>query len=216
MTSTENYESWDAKELAEYLKNSADLGQYYEVIIQQNIDGKTVGRLKDSDVTEMIPVIGDRLRFKEAIEKLQQSHREKKRSEELWHGEEVLFISCWDQACGTCCGCCPSDASTYSLTKNHMTIKTVNPKRCGPIRCCCGHEYSIDNIDLTHITSVDVEGTSPPCCQLIFCCGKTVDKVELKTTVEGDKIMTLPKGDGVPLSKKILNQIEEAQVMERD
>merc|ERR1712043_92675 len=96
------------------------------------------------------------------------------------------------------------------------TIKTVLPKRCGPIRCCCGHEYSVDNIDLTHVTSVDVEGTSPPCCQLIFCCGQTVDKIEIKTTVEGDKILTLQKGEGETFSKKVLNQIEEAQQMERD
>mmetsp|Transcript_16556 Transcript_16556/g.20611 ORF Transcript_16556/g.20611 Transcript_16556/m.20611 type:complete len:218 (-) Transcript_16556:155-808(-) len=217
MVDTEKYESWGPEELAEYLKVSAGLGQYYEMIVNHNISGKVAGRLTDNDLVQMIPVIGDRLLFQEAIESLQKIHRQKQRQEVIWNGEEMLFVSCCDRACGTCCGCCPADPSTYSLTHSHLTIKTVKTWRCGPIRCCCGHEYFVDNVDLTHVTSVDVQSKAPPFCQLVFCCGRTMEKVEIKTQVEGDKIITLEKDEGIySFSKKILNQIEEAQQMERD
>jgi hypothetical protein len=113
-------------------------------------------------------------------------------------------------------GCCPDDPSEYSLTGTHLVIKTVQPQRCGPIKCCCvGAEYNIDNIDLTHITDADVKGDRPPCTQEVCCCAKSLDVLTIKTS-NGEKVMKLHMGEGEAVSKKILNQVEEAQQMERD
>lgn len=143
----ENYEKWSAHDFAEHLKTKCGLGQYYEMVVQHDVTGKVAPRLSESDLKEMgIKSIGDRKRFQEAVETMQKSARKKEREKVIWEGKEVLWFSCWDAACGTCCGCCPADPSTYRLTGTHLVIKTISPTRCGPVRCCCGHEYEIDNV----------------------------------------------------------------------
>jgi hypothetical protein len=113
-------------------------------------------------------------------------------------------------------GCCPDDPSQYSLTGTHLVIRTVQPQRCGPIRCCCvGVEYDVDNIDLTHVTDADVRGERAPCTQEICCCAKALDVINIKST-DGEKQIRLHMGEGEAVSRKILNQVEEAQKIERD
>lgn len=93
-----------------------------------------------------ITTLGDRKRFMAAIEELQKDHRKAEREKVLWEDKEVLFFSGCDACRQTCCGFCPVDPSEYKLTTHHLTIKTIQPNRCGPCRCCCGNEYEIDNI----------------------------------------------------------------------
>jgi len=217
MKDTENFAQWDEQQMASYLRAKADLGDYYEMIVKHKVTGEVAPRLSDSDMKEMgVTSIGDRKRFAKALEDLQREHRKQAREKVLWEGREELWFSCWEACCGTCCGCCPQDPSQYKLTGTHLTIKKVYPCRCGPIRCCCGTEYHVDNVDLTHIVDADLKGHPPPCCQQIFCCAKGQDHVRIKTTSDGNKILKLKKGQGELVSRKILNQVEEAQKIERD
>lgn len=66
------------------------------------------------------------------------------------------------------------------------------------------------------MTDADVRGVAPPMCQKACCCGKTRDYIRVKTSSEGQKVLVLKKGQGEPTSRLIMNQVEEAQQMERD
>jgi hypothetical protein len=70
--------------------------------------------------------------------------------------------------------------------------------------------------DLTYITDGDVKGNAPPCCQQVLCCGKGRDELLLKTSSDGEKLLKLEKGQGDAVSRSIMNQVEEAQRIERD
>jgi hypothetical protein len=212
-----NYENWSAQEFASYLKNQHDLGQYSSLVIKHGITGKVAHTLSEKDLQEMgISSIGDRKRFQQALSQLKQSARKKQREEVLWQGTEEMWNSWWEACCSTCCGCCPRDASQYKLTGTHLVITQKDIQRCGPIKCCCGHGYHIDNVDLTNVTDADVRGVAPPCCQKVCCCGQTRDFVYIKTSNEGQKTLVLKKGEGDATSRLIMNQVEEAQQMERD
>jgi len=141
----ENYESWSAQEFALYLRKH-DLNKYTEMVMAHSITGKVAPSLTEENLKEMgIASIGDRKRFQQAIVEMQQSARKRQRERVIWEDDEAMWDSWWQECCSTCCGCCPRDASHYKLTGTHLTIKRVDTKRCGPIRCCCGHAYTIDN-----------------------------------------------------------------------
>ena len=217
VSNVEDYHNWDAAQFAEYLKTTAGLGDYYETLIQHKVTGQVAPHLTDHDLKDMgISTVGDRKTFLNAISVLQKEQRKQEREKVIWEGEEVLFFSCWDRALGTCCGCCPVDASQYKLTGTHLVIKTVNPCRVGPMRCCCNHQYVIDNVDLTHVEDVDVKGIPAPCCLHTFCCGVSQDHVHAKSKSDGEKILKIAKGQGEVVARMISNQIEEAQKIERD
>lgn len=69
---------------------------------------------------------------------------------------------------------------------------------------------------MTYITSGDIKSEAPPCFQECFCCGSGRDRVNLTTSSEGTKYLVLKKGEGERVNRIILNQIEEAQKIERD
>lgn len=208
------FESWTATQLAGHLKEK-DLGDYAEMFMQNNIDGKVAHRIGDSDLKEMgITKVGDRHRVMEALGDLKKAQQQKEREKPLWEGKELLYFSCFDKACSTCCGCCPQDASTYKLTYNNLEIKSVEPMRCGPIPCCCGHKYEIDNIDLSNIQDADLKGVPPSCCDAC-CMGSTQEHIHIQTSTEGVKILKLPKGEGAEVARKLKNQVEVMQRMER-
>jgi len=210
------FQQWDAQQFADYLKTKG-LGDYSEMILLHKVTGEVAPRLSDNDLKEMgISNIGDRKLFLKALEDIQKEQRKQQREKTLWEGQEILFFSCWDRMLGTCCGCTPVDPSTYKLTGTHVVIKTVYPCRVGPVRCCCGTEYQVDNIDLTNVSDADVKGVPPPCCQQIFCCGDGQDHIILKTSSDGEKVLKIGKGEGEVVSRMILNQVEEAQKIERD
>lgn len=147
----ENFERWTASELADFLK-TCDLGDYSEMVMQHGITGEVAPRMTENDLKEMgVSLIGDRKRFTAAIETVQKAARKVEREKTIWEGDQVLWISWFDACRGTWCGCCPVDAAHYKLTGTHLQFKTMEPRRCGPIRCCCGHEYTMDNVDLTYI-----------------------------------------------------------------
>jgi hypothetical protein len=147
-----NYENWSAQEFASYLKNQHDLGQYSSLVIKHGITGKVAHTLSEKDLQEMgISSIGDRKRFQQALSQLKQSARKKQREEVLWQGTEEMWNSWWEACCSTCCGCCPRDASQYKLTGTHLVITQKDIQRCGPIKCCCGHGYHIDNVVCIYI-----------------------------------------------------------------
>jgi hypothetical protein len=111
-----------------------------------------------------------------------------------------------------------SDPSTYKLTSNHLKIKTVNPKRCGPITLCCCYEYSINNVDLTKVDDVDIIGVPAPCLPRVLCCAPGKDLVEVMSKAEkgGKVVLELKQGEGEKVSTLILGQVEECQQIERD
>lgn len=211
----EGFETWQPQQLAAYLQ-TVGLGDYYEAVITHKITGKLAIYLTDQDLKDMgITIVGDRLQFRQVIQSLAKRSRFVERTKVLWEGKEVLYHGCFDRLLGTCCGCCPDDPSTYKLTSNHLKVKVVEPGRCGPVKVCCCHSYQVNNIDLTHVTDVDVQGRPPPCLEQISCCASGKDVITIKYA-EGTLTMPLKEGQGETVSTLILNQIEEAQVMERD
>lgn len=207
----ENFDQWSAIDLAAYLKKCG-LGDYSEAAINQSITGAVAARLSERDLKELgIEKIGERKRFTAAIETVQKQARKAEREKTIWEGKEKLYTSCFDMLRKTMCGCNPQDAAKYKLTGTHLTIETPDPNRCGPITCCCGHEYDVDNVDLTYITDADIKGEAPPCIELYCCCGKPRDHIVIKSS-DGMKELILKRGEGATVSKKIMNQVEEAQI----
>ena len=216
--STRDWSNWSSTALASYLE-SKGLGNYGEVFIANDITGEVAPNLTDQNLREMgVSSIGDRIRIRETLQTLRQSKAMKQREQVLWEGREVLYFSWVHRLCATGCGCCPNDPSTYSLRRNHLEIKTVNPCRFGPIACCsccCGPKYEIDSVDLSQITDADVKGVPPNCIAQTCCCGDTQEHVVITTKAEGAKILRLKKNEGQQVARRIKNQVESMQVMER-
>jgi squalene cyclase len=100
----DKFAEWDAHQVASYMRGKADLGAYYEVILEHKVTGQVAPRLTDNDLKEMgITSIGDRKRFGLALDELKKVHRKQEREKVLWTGEEQLYHGCWDGFCGTCC-----------------------------------------------------------------------------------------------------------------
>mmetsp|Transcript_23283 Transcript_23283/g.65970 ORF Transcript_23283/g.65970 Transcript_23283/m.65970 type:complete len:232 (-) Transcript_23283:219-914(-) len=214
-----NFDSWDSAQLVEYLAK-AGVGEYGEMFMAHKITGRLAPLLTDNDLKEMgIAIVGDRLRVKAIIHNLGRKVRFDTRMKILWEGTERVYHSSAQETCFTCCGFFPIDPSTYKLTHNHLRIKKVTPARCGPIELCCCKEYTINSIDLSKIDDVDVLGEPAPCCVRVFCCAAGRDLIELQTKTKPEDakvVLALRQGDGERVSTIIMNQIEDAQVIERD
>lgn len=213
-----NFSEWTCEQLGEYFHSrTGDLGSDYSEMIQNHrIDGKVAHRLKDEDLKEMgMKKVGDRLRIMQEIEKIKNIQDQKDREKTVWTGKEKRFFNWWDRALATCCGCCPYDPEYYTLTGTHLVIKTNDPLRVGPIQCCFGHKYHIDNVDLSNVVDADVKGVPPSCCQAC-CCGKTQEHIYVRTNDGEIKIMKLSQEEGAVVSRKILNQVEQMQRIERN
>jgi hypothetical protein len=211
-----DFENWTVSQMSDYFRSkTTDLGDYSELFEKHKIDGKIAHRLKDGDLKEMgIDSVGDRLRIIQEIEKIQQAQVQKNREKVVWEGKEKLYFNGFEKCVSTCCGCCPDDPSTFKLTGTHLVITTVNPLRCGPFPCCYGTKYEIDHVDLSTISDADVKGV-PPSCWQACCCGATQEHVHVKTDSGETKILRLPMEEGSVVGRKILNQMEVAQRMER-
>jgi len=216
LLSDEPFKDWDAIKLADYL-TAKGLGNYAELFLENSINGQIAHRLDDHTLKDMgVTKVGDRLKLLEALEALKKAQQQQARELTVWQGTELLYVSWFDRLCQTCCGCAPDDPSHYKLTNSHFEIKLVQPRRCGPCKICClSSIYHIDNIDLSHITDADVKGVPPSCFHQCCCCGKVQEHVLLKTSAEGEKILKLPKGEGQVAARKIKNQVEIMQRMER-
>ena len=104
-----------------------------------------------------------------------------------------------------------------------MKINTVDPARIGPICLCCCHEYSLKNIDLTHVTYVDVLGIPSPCVQRVLCCAPGKDKVLIASRglsgieQEADILTLVVTGNmGSQVASMIMDSVEETQIIERN
>ncbi len=211
----EGYEDWNAEQLADFFE-SQGLGDYREVLMYHKITGKIAPQLTDADLKDVgITIVGDRCRFRHQIKALGRKARHVQRNRLHWAGKERLFFGCPEWAAGTCCGLFPEDPSTYRLTSNHLKVKTVDPVRCGPFRLCCCAKYSVNNIDLSQVDDVDMEGYPAPFVQQCLCCAEGKEVLEI-TTSEGDVHLVLKAGTGDHVANLIQNQIEECQMIERD
>jgi hypothetical protein len=213
-----DFTEWTSGQVAEYLKTKTEIEtDLIELLQTEKVDGKVIHRLTDQDLQTMgIETVGDRHRIMAAIETLSKAKQAKDREKVLWEGQEVLYSSCLDEMCGSCCGCCPDDPETYRLLYNHLEIKAQNKKRCGPCKCCYGHSYEIDNVDLSHVKDVDLQGIPPSCCAQFFCGAKVREHVQIKVDDHPEVTLKLYKGDGEAVSRKIRNQVEVMQMMERN
>lgn len=213
-----NYHQWDAERLAAFF-DSKGLGEYSETLIKHKITGPLALLLSDDDLKDMgITIVGDRLMFRHYVKQLSRHDRFHSRVTSMWEGEERMFYSDCDKRCTTCCGFCPIDPSTYKLTSSHLRINRVQYVRCGPIPLSCfGPTSSSNNIDLSKVDDVDIIGMPAPCLQRVCCCadGKDVVQVDSRFEKDGKVFLQLREGDGERVTNLILNQVEEAQKMDR-
>ncbi len=187
-----------------------------KVIMYHRITGKIAPQLTNDDLKDMgIDIVGDRCRFRHHLKSISRKARAEQRSRVIWMDKERLFFGCADWGVSTCCGLIPEDPSTYKLTNNHLKIRLVDPIRIGPIRLCCGQKYSVNNLDLTYVDDVDMVGVPAPCVQQCLCCANGMEILELSTN-EGEFQIVLKEGEGEFVSTKIMNQVEECQMIERD
>lgn len=214
VANVQGYEDWDSEKLADYFEQQ---GLFYrEIITYHKITGKIAPQLTDADLKDMgIDIVGDRCRFRHQLNSLRRKSRYIQRNQLIWEGSERVFFGGLDWCIGTCSGLCPEDPSTYKLTNNHLKIKTVEPVRLGPIRLCCCAKYSINNIDLTQVNDIDIEGIPPPFVQQCLCCAEGKEALEVSTG-EGNFDVIVRSGDGDRVCNLILNQVEESQMIERD
>jgi len=212
-----DFQKWSSDEVAAYL-GTKGLEGYATIFREQKVDGSVVHTLTDDDLKEMgVQAIGDRRKIMTVLEGLREASDQKDREAVLWEGTEVQFWSCCDWARSTKCGCCSEDAENYKLRYNYLEIHRPDYNECGWIRCCYGHSYKIMSVDLSNISNVEVEGVPPPCIDQCFCCAKDQEhvKINLEHPENGLEILRLKKGDGTAMSRKLKNQVEIMQTMER-
>jgi len=213
-----NFTKWSSNEIAAFIQSRENLGNYAELFQKHKIDGAVAHRLTDADLKEMgVVAVGDRHRILGALESLRHAKSQQDREKILWEGEEVLYWTCWHKCCSTCCGLCTVDKESYTLRSNFLEIKRPDYNKCGSIKCCFGHSYQIDTVDLSNVRNVELEGVPPPCIQQCFCCAKSQEHVRVNLSSPKNKreLLRLKKGVGQEVSRMIKNQVEVMQVMER-
>lgn len=213
-----DFTTWSSLEVTAYIQSKEQIGNYAEMFQKHKIDGTIAHRLTDSDLKEMgVFAIGDRHRILSALEKLRMAKDQKDRERILWQGEEILYWSCCHKCCSTCCFMCTEDLEAYTLRANFLEIRRPDYNKCGSIKCCFGHSYQIDTVDLSNVRDVELEGVPPPCLQQCLCCAKSQEhvRVNLSEPKNGCELLRLRKGEGQDVSRKIKNQVEVMQVMER-
>lgn len=216
-TNADDFDSWDSKQLANFL-SSAGLMAYKKMVLDHKITGKFAHLLTDDDLRDMgMIVVGDRLRFKQLMMTMGRKSRFSSTTKSIWSGEEQKYYSGAEQFCCTCLGLFPDDPTTYKLTRGYLKIKTVQPISIGPFMLCCCFKYSLRNIDLSKVNDIEVIDTKAPCPQRVFCCAPGMDFIEVHTIDKNGKVvLKVKEGDGERVSGLILNQVESAQVIDRD
>jgi len=213
-----DFQKWSPVQVAEYLGKKEGLDSYAQLFQQHKVDGSVVHTLTDGDLKEMgIEAIGDRKKVLSAIKGLREASAQLDREKILWEGTEERYWSCCHWARSTCCGCSTNDAEKYTLRYNFLEIYRPDYKKVGSIRCCCGHSFLNLTVDLSNISNVELEGVPPPCMDQCCCCAKEHEHVivNLSTPENGREILRLKKGDGAAMKRKLKNQVEIMQRMER-
>lgn len=144
------FTQWSSSEVAAYMQSKEQIGNYAELFQKHKIDGSIAHRLSHADLKEMgIVAVGDRHRVMSALEGLRRAKEQKDRETVLWQGEEVMYWSCGHKCAKTCCGCCSEDKTYYTLRANFLEMRRPDINKCGAIKCCFGHSYKIDTVDLS-------------------------------------------------------------------
>lgn len=212
-----DFQKWSPAEVAAYLGKKG-LEGYTEVFQQHKVDGSVVHTLTDDDLKEMgVEAVGERKKVMAAIKGLREASDQKDREKILWEGTEVRYWSICHWARSTCCGCCSDDAESYTLRYNFLEIHRPDYNKVGQTRCCFGHSFLNLTVDLSNISNVELEGIPPPCIdQCCFCAkGKEHVIVNLEHPENGREVLRLKKGDGAAMQRKLKNQVEIMQMMER-
>jgi len=211
-----NWKEWDSIKLSKYLKKKGVPGDYAEMLITNNVDGKNAPSITESHLKEMgIDSIGDRIAIINALGTLKKAGAIENNNREIWTAKEMLFDSNCSWAFRTCCGLFPKDAKTYVLTNNHLQIKTLSPTRCFCISLSCLHPYKhTDNVDLSIISDVNGSSVPPSCIGQLCCCKRVKDIVTINAGKE-TKRLVLRNKKGEEAQKRIKQQVEVTQRMER-
>ena len=213
-TTTANFEDWNAFQLGRYMKREG-LDDYSETFQKHKVNGALAPLLQDDDLKDIgVELVGDRLRFRSIVRNLNTQARFNARTRSIWKGQEQLYYNSCHQCISTC-GLFPQDPSSYNITFSHIRIKQVDPARCGRMRLCCCYSYSINNVDMSKINDVNVNGRSAPFIYQVCCCARGLDEVEILSDAER-VYMTVSEGQGTKLSQLILHQVEECQNMQRE
>jgi len=70
---------------------------------------------------------------------------------------------------------------------------------------------------LSRVNDIEVIDTKAPCPQRVFCCAPGKDLIEIHTIDKNGKvILKVKEGEGETVSTLILNQVECAQVIDRN
>ena len=218
-----NIESWSSNDVASYLQSKERIANYGALFESHQIDGSVAHRLTDEDLKSMgINMIGDRHRILAALEEFKKAKEQTDRERILWTGREELYWSWVDGYYQTWGGLCRGDPEEYTLRFNYLDIKRPDYNRCfGSFKCCFGHSYHIDTIDLCNVDDVDVDGVPPPFFLECCCCASPQEFVRVNVRShethhpEGAQILKLKKGVGQEVKRKIQNQVEIMQLMER-
>mmetsp|Transcript_17867 Transcript_17867/g.27063 ORF Transcript_17867/g.27063 Transcript_17867/m.27063 type:complete len:226 (-) Transcript_17867:226-903(-) len=214
---SKEFSRWDAKELAEYLSDNG-LEDYAECFISNNVDGEIAHRIDRDELKKMgVSKVGARLKILEVLGSLKRAKQQLDQEELLWEGKEVMYASCCHQMYETCFGLFPQNPSEYRLNSHHLVIKEIKVPRCGPMRCCCiSGNYFIDNIDLSNVKDIDLEGSRPGCLCQIFCCEKKLEHIIVGMEGKDEsKVLIQKSGEAQDVVRKIKNQIEILQRMQR-
>eukprot|EP00536_Pseudo-nitzschia_multiseries_P003267 jgi/Psemu1/284308/fgenesh1_pg.49_\ len=221
--SGKDVESWTSDEVASFLQSKDHIANYGAVFRSNRIDGTVAYRLTDRDLQSMgIDLIGDRHRILAALEDLKKAKEQTDRERILWVGHEELHWSWFDRAHRTWCGLCREDPEEYTLRFNYLDIQRTKTNRCcGIFTCCFGNSYHTDTIDLCNVDDVDVDGVPPPFLLECFCCAIPHEYVRINVSdhethhPEGATVLKLKKHVGQEVKRKIQNQVEIMQKMER-
>jgi len=212
-----NFTDWTPDKVAAYLKTK-ECGQYAELFLKHNVDGSVVHTLKDTDLKEMgIATLGDRYKVVAAINGLKEARAQKDREKILCEGTEALYFGWCDQCQKTTCFSTIMDTEKYILRYNFLEIRRPEAKRVGRWRLCFGNSYKTITVDLSNISNVELDMIPPPCFDKFICGAKGFDKVivNLSTPQNGFEVLQLQRGEGEFMKRKLMNQVEIMQVMER-
>ena len=88
----------------------------------------------------------------------------------------------------------------------------------GPLSAFCCTNYSLKNIDLATVKDIEVIETKAPFPQRVFCLASGKDLIEIRTIDSNAKkvVLKVNEGDGERVGALILNQVESAQMIERE
>ena len=167
----DEFKKWDANQLSQYLVSQGiPIG---DCLILHRIDGSIVECLTDKDYERLgFTAVGDMLRVKASIAKLQKQAIASKRDTVIWEGEKYMDLSCVARLFG-CFACDEIPPDKYKLTGSNLQVTKFsrsNPNPC--LACCYPTQRAVDNIALATVKDVDVNVQKPGCISGVCCCVK--------------------------------------------